>query len=257
MKILLRKGSGVAFHTHRELKIPDWTEIYILRKSFRNDFLLSFFFLQFRCSTYTIRITMRSNRTTINTFIRIMPTHKIDDRASGTNQHSGRSTFQNLNNFSVSNRPPLLRSPSPGILDAVSNVVEFVKDGRTYRGRRSYLHSRYPKGTSSASTSPDWDRYAKERHRSDRAPNDYYIRTYTPRSRLSRKGTTSSSSCYTYDSCQNRRSQPNYESYDYDTNVLTGKSRSPSPSQRNGNQITAIRRCSAVHLSFHICRSST
>lgn len=138
----------------------------------------------------------------------------------------------------ISNRPPLLRSPSqhgpshePGILNAVSNVVEFVKDERSYRGRRSYLHSRYPKGTSSASTSPDLDRYSKERHRLDHESNS---RAYSQKPRLHRKGTTSSSSspCYTYDSYQNRRNQSSYESYDYDTNVLNGKSRSPSPNRR-------------------------
>lgn len=123
----------------------------------------------------------------------------------------------------------------PGILDAVSNVVEFVKDERTYRGRRNnYLHSRYPKGTSSASTSPDLDRYSKERPRLG-----HDGRAYLQKPRLYRKGTTSSSSspCYTYDndSFQNRHNQSSYESYDYDTNVLNGKSRSPSPSQRNGN----------------------
>lgn len=121
----------------------------------------------------------------------------------------------------------------PGILDAVTNVVEFVKDERSYRGRRSY-HSRYPKGTSSASTSPDMDRYSKERRRLG-----HDTRAQSQKPRLYRKGTTSSSSspCYTYDndSYQNRRKQSSYESYDYDTNVLNGKSRSPSPSQRNGN----------------------
>lgn len=115
-----------------------------------------------------------------------------------------------------------------------------MKDERAYRGRRSgFAHSRYPKGTSSASTSPDLDRYAKgERYRFDHAPNDTHARAYSQRPRLSRKGTTSSSSspCYTYVSYQNRRNQHSYESYEsYDTNVLSGKSRSPSPSQRNGS----------------------
>lgn len=128
---------------------------------------------------------------------------------------------------------------SPGILDAVSNVVEFVKDEKTYRGRRSNIHSRYPKGTSSASTSPDLDRYIRERHRIGPVQQEFNGRSYPQRPRLYRKGTTSSSSspCYTYDSYPKGRNQSSYESYEYDTNVLNGKSRSPSPSQRYGNGV--------------------
>ncbi|XP_037047741.1 voltage-dependent calcium channel type A subunit alpha-1-like [Bradysia coprophila] len=148
----------------------------------------------------------------------------------------------NLENRRSSFRPPLVRSPrSPsqqGIVDAVSNVVEFVKDEKTYRGRR-YLQSRYPKGTSSASTSPDLDRHSRERHRLGHAPYEVSPRAYVQKPRLHRKGTTSSSSSpYTYDSYSNRRNQSSYESYEYDTHVLTGKSRSPSPSQRNGHRRT-------------------
>lgn len=145
--------------------------------------------------------------------------------------------------FPSSNRPPLLRSPSvrtsPGILDAVSNVVEFVKDEKTYRGRRNNIHSRYPKGTSSASTSPDLDRYTRDRHRVGHVQHEFHDRSYPQRPRLYRKGTTSSSSspCYTYDSYPKGRHQSSYESYEYDTNVLNGKSRSPSPSQRYGNEV--------------------
>lgn len=173
------------------------------------------------------------------------------------NLENRRSSFRSLNIssqitnisliFFVSsfNRPPLVRSPNqhePGILDAVSNVVEFVKDERTYRGRRNYLHSRYPKGTSSASTSPDLDR-----HR-DRPRTGHDNRVHSQKPRLYRKGTTSSSSspCYTYDSYQNRHNQSSYESYDYDTNVLNGKSRSPSPSQRNGMHLWSCPLCSSL-----------
>lgn len=114
-----------------------------------------------------------------------------------------------------------------------------MKDERTYRGRRSYLHTRYPKRTSSASTSPDLDRYSKERSSA---------RAYSQRPRLCRKGTTSSSSspCYTHDSYQNRHNQSSYESYEYDTNVLNGRSRSPSPSQRYGNYLIILSVCTFI-----------
>lgn len=164
------------------------------------------------------------------------------------NLENRRSSFRSLKNRiknvtrqqpltpHVSHRPPLVRSPNQnGMVDAVSNVVEFVKDEKTYRGRR-YLQSRYPKGTSSASTSPDLDRHSRERHRWGHAPHEISPRAYMQRPRLHRKGTTSSSSSpYTYDSYHNRRNQSSFESYEYDSQVLTGKSRSPSPSQRNGN----------------------
>lgn len=118
------------------------------------------------------------------------------------------------------------------MLDAASNVVEFIKDERLYRGRRGFLHSRYPKGTSSASTSPDLDRYPKERNRWGHAECD--TKFYSRRPRRFRKGTMSNSSspCYPYDS-QNGRNQSSFE-YEYDNNVLNGRSRTPSPGQRNG-----------------------
>ncbi|KAG4066428.1 hypothetical protein HA402_007064 [Bradysia odoriphaga] len=127
----------------------------------------------------------------------------------------------NLENRRSSFRPPLERSPrSPiqhGLVDAVSNIVEFVKDEKTYRGRR-YFQSRYRKGTSSASTSPDLDRHSRERHRLGYAPYEDSPRAYTQRPRLHRKGTTSSSSSpYTYDSYSNRRNQSSYESYEPST----------------------------------------
>lgn len=147
--------------------------------------------------------------------------------------------MQKLNDlpFIFTNRPPLTRSPSqhgPGLMDAVANVVDFVKDERTYRGRRGYAHSRYPKGTSSASTSPDLDRYSKDR-RTSNASHDYNNRVFFRRPRRYRKGTTSTSSspCYPIDSYQHHN-QLSHESYEYDTNVLNGRSRTPSPTQRNG-----------------------
>lgn len=118
-------------------------------------------------------------------------------------------------------------------MDAVSNAVDFVKDERNHRGRRGYAQSRYPKGTSSASTSPDLDRYQKER-RTSHASHDLNNRVFFRRPRRYRRGTTStSSSPCPYDSYQ-YRSQLSQESYEYDTNVLNGRSRSPSPTQRNG-----------------------
>lgn len=119
------------------------------------------------------------------------------------------------------------------MLNAASNVVEFIKDERLYRGRRGFLNSRYPKGTSSASTSPDLDRCPKERNRWGHA--EYDTKFYSRRPRRFRRGTTSASSspCYPYDTHQNGRNLSSFE-YEYDNNVLNGRSRTPSPGQRNG-----------------------
>ncbi|KAJ6647412.1 Voltage-dependent calcium channel type A subunit alpha-1, partial [Pseudolycoriella hygida] len=135
-------------------------------------------------------------------------------------------------------RPPLVRSPKqlePGMLDAVSNVVEFVKDERTYRGRRNHLQSRYAKGTSSASTSPDLERHLKGRSRKYFDPHEYNPKSYSQRARRFDKGMTSNSSspCNTNDTFHyRRRNQPSYEISDYDPSVLNGRSRSPSPGHR-------------------------
>lgn len=121
------------------------------------------------------------------------------------------------------------------MLDAASNVVEFIKDEKCYRGRRGFLPSRYPKGTSSASTSPDMDRYSKERNRLGHECN---TKVYFRRPRRYRKGNmlTSSSPCYPHDSQQYGRNQSSFDSYD-DNNVLSGRSRTPSPGQRNGKDL--------------------
>lgn len=122
------------------------------------------------------------------------------------------------------------------MVEAASNVMDFIKDEKFYRGRRGFLHPRYPKGTtSSASTSPDLDRQTKERERNRFGQLSQF---YTRRARRCRNGTTSTSSspCYPHDSQQYAHNQSSFESYDYDVNVLNGRSRTPSPGQRrNGN----------------------
>ncbi|XP_037047740.1 voltage-dependent calcium channel type A subunit alpha-1-like isoform X2 [Bradysia coprophila] len=136
----------------------------------------------------------------------------------------------NLQNRRTSTRPPHSRSPSPGLLEAAANVVDFIKDERYYRSRRGFPHSRYAKGTSSASTSPE---PSPNRLVHQDGNSKMYARR--PPLRRWRRGTTTSSPCY---SMTHNTFQNHVESYDEDCNVLSGRSRTPSPGKRFGNRFT-------------------
>ncbi len=158
--------------------------------------------------------------------------YKIGMEASGlSDQKTQKKNFQfnkfPFSPFFLSYRSPHSRTPSPALLDAATNVVEFIKDERYHRGRRGFVHSRYPKGgTSSASTSPDLDRYPKEKNRSGHLSTEYNTKTTTRRPpRRWRKGVNYETT-YT--------NQSSADSYEYDNNVLSGRSRTPSPRFGNG-----------------------
>ncbi|KAG4066501.1 hypothetical protein HA402_007137 [Bradysia odoriphaga] len=134
----------------------------------------------------------------------------------------------NLQNRRTSMRPPHSRSPSPGMLEAAANVVDFIKDERYYRSRRGFPHSRYAKGTSSASTSPE---PSPNRLYNQDGNGKMYGRR--PPLRRWRRGATTSSAGY---SMAHNTYQNHTEAYEEDCNVLSGRSRTPSPGKRFGNR---------------------
>lgn len=130
--------------------------------------------------------------------------------------------------FVCIDRPPNSRTSSPSMLEAASNVVEFIKDERFYRNRRGFPHSRYPRAPSSASTSPE----PSPNRLSHQDGSGKYARRPL---RRWRRGTTTSSSSPCYNMNDTYCNQLNMDSYECDSNVLNGRSRTPSPGKRFGN----------------------